>query len=927
MMWRHLQLLPMILVIGTVQAETATIERLDNSLSIIVYEPEPEVGKEASIEAYRKLLDSLPDPKLRRQVMRRIADQQLALFREHLKYRHDRSDYHLDKARNLYNDFLHTYPGDPDGDDILYNLAHAYDDAGRDDDTLATLQRLIDTYPGSPYRDEAQFRRGEIFFELREFPQAAIVYEAISRQKPPSPFQVEANYKLGWTLFSMGDYEPALDALFMVLDDKLAPGGRFVKGESLRALASEDQALVQDTMRAINMSFSYLEETQAIKAYLGQRRQRPYDDLIYEALAQRYLAKQRYTDAAGAYAGFVELNPDHPEAPYYQIKVYETYENAGFRSLAWTAKQDFIDRYGFNSPFWLSHDIREYPAISISLKKNLMELAQHYHANAQASGDPADFAAVASMYRNYLSLFPEDPESPRLNFLLAELLNEGGRTREAIEEYERAAYGYRKHEQAAEAGYAALTLRDALLRKVPASRQTAAHQERIAIALKFTTHFPEHPQTAAVLVRTAEDLFADGDYDRALALAERALQRTPPAGDHLRLSSWTIQGHIYFDLEQYADAARAYEAALLLTGDRDARRPALEERLAASFYKQAEAARARGDTEQMIAYFLRVPSVSRQSDITATALYDAGAALISLQAWERAIQTLERFRADFPGHHWQADVSRKLAHAYRQSGHSIKAADEYLEIGMRSSDILLKKEALRQAAELYEKEGEITQATTAYKHYVEAFPFPLDQAQQVRMRLVALSEQEGYSHQQRYWMNKIIEADEMAGAASTPYSHELAANAALKLAQPIHQVYRGIRLVTPLEKSLRTKKRAMESALEAYGRAIDYNIAEVTTAATYHIGEIYHDLSRSLLDSQRPPGLSRDEREQYDILLEEEAYPFEEEAIKLHESNVDNIRQGIYDNWVKASIERLAELLPARYDKSEKRVNFVKTIN
>ena len=927
MNWRLLSFLPLVLLMGAAQAETATIERLDNSLSIIVYEPEPEVDKEVSIEAYRDLLDSAPDPALRRQVMRRIADQQLALSREYLKYQRDKSNLHLDKAQTLYDDFLRTYPEDPDGDDILYNLAHAYDDAGRDDDTLATLQRLIDTYPDSPYRDEARFRRGEIFFELREFPQAAEVYESITRQQPRSPFHVEAYYKLGWALFSMGDYEPALDALFMVLDDKLAPGGRFVKGESLRALASDDQALVQDTMRAINMSFGYLEETNAIKAYLNMRRQRPYDDLIYEALAQRYLAKQRYTDAAGAYAGFVELNPDHPEAPYYQIKVYETYENAGFRSLAWKAKQDFIDRYGFNSPFWLSHDIQNYPVIGISLRKNLMELAQHYHAQAQASGNPEDFASVASMYRNYLSLFPEDPESPRLNFLLAELLNETGRHQEAIVEYERTAYGYRKHELAAEAGYAALTLRDARLSEAPPSRQAAARQQRIEDALKFTAHFPNHPQTAAVLVRTAEDLFADGDYDRALTLAERALQRTPPPADHLRLSSWTIQGHIYFDREQYDAAARAYEVALLLIDDGDALRPALEERLAAAFYKQAEVARARGDTEQMIAYFLRVPDVSQQSDITATALHDAGAALISLQDWDRAIATLERFQAEFPGHRWQADVSRKLAYAYLQGGHPVKAADAYLEIGMRSNDTLLKKETLWQAAELYEKAGEITQATTAYQHYVEAFPFPLDQAQQARMRLVALSEQEGYSHQQRYWMGKIIEADEMAGPASTPYSHEVAANAALKLAEPIHQVYKDIRLVTPLEESLRTKKRAMESALAAYGRAIDYNIAEITTAATYQIGEIYYDLSRSLLDSQRPPGLSRDEREQYDILLEEEAYPFEEEAIKLHESNVDNVRQGIYDDWVKASFERLAELLPARYNKTEKRVNFVKTIN
>ena len=189
---------------------------------------------------------------------------------------------------------------------------------------------------------------------------------------------IPANLELYGLEYSLAGYiaradsSDALDALLMVLDAKLAPGGRFVKDETLRALASEDQALVQDTMRVINMNFTYLEETHAIAAYLNNRRQRPYDDLIYDTLAQRYLAKERYTDAASTYASFVDLNPEHPEAPYYQIKVYETYKNAGFRSLAWIAKQDFVNRYGLNSPFWLNHEIKQYPAIVSRDRKSVV---------------------------------------------------------------------------------------------------------------------------------------------------------------------------------------------------------------------------------------------------------------------------------------------------------------------------------------------------------------------------------------------------------------------------------------------------------------------------------------------------------------------------------------------------------------------------
>jgi hypothetical protein len=175
-------------------------------------------------------------------------------------------------------------------------------------------------------------------------------------------------------------------------------------------------------------------------------------------------------------------------------------------------------------------------------------------------------------------------------------------------------------------------------------------------------------------------------------------------------------------------------------------------------------------------------------------------------------------------------------------------------------------------------------------------------------------------------LREIVDADRNAGAARTDFSHTLAAQASLELAEPLRDAYQRIALVAPLEKNLRAKKDAMQKAVDAYGKAGDYGIAEVTTTATFQIGKIYRDFSRALLDSDRPKGLSAEEREQYDILLEEQAFPFEEQAIKLHEINYRRIHEGMYDRWIKASLEQLGELLPVRYGKREKQVNFIETL-
>jgi hypothetical protein len=131
--------------------------------------------------------------------------------------------------------------------------------------------------------------------------------------------------------------------------------------------------------------------------------------------------------------------------------------------------------------------------------------------------------------------------------------------------------------------------------------------------------------------------------------------------------------------------------------------------------------------------------------------------------------------------------------------------------------------------------------------------------------------------------------------------------------------FNKIKLTLPLKRSLSKKKQAMKKTIDLYQQTADYGIEEFSTKAVYHIGEIYVQLSRDLMESDRPRGLNELELEQYEILLEEQAYPFEEKAIEILAVNSQLSWQGSYDLWVRKSFESLSGLLPARYNKPEKR--------
>jgi hypothetical protein len=201
--------------------------------------------------------------------------------------------------------------------------------------------------------------------------------------------------------------------------------------------------------------------------------------------------------------------------------------------------------------------------------------------------------------------------------------------------------------------------------------------------------------------------------------------------------------------------------------------------------------------------------------------------------------------------------------------------------------------------------------------FVKHFPQPLNPAMEARNKLAVIAQKSGDYTGRDYWLRDIIAADRAAGAARTDRSKALAAKATLTLAAPARDEFMRVKLVAPLKKSLAEKRKAMETALKAYTQAADYQVAEVTTAATFESAELYRQLGKDLMNSERPKGLSKEELEQYDVLLEEQAFPFEEKAIQIHEVNTARTKEGTYDEWVQKSFAALAQLNPGRYAKVE----------
>lgn len=906
---------------------TGTLKDLAGKEVDVKPEPPVDVQPSQAADEYRRFLErKAGSADLQIEAMRRLGD--LNVESDELA----RGDVdtstmtvaELREAIRLYENLLTQYPQYARADAVRYQLARAYEADKQPEKALEALTRLVTEHPNSRWASEGHFRRGELLFSRGRYNEAERAYQAVVGFGPTTPFYDQGLYKHGWALFKLARSDESVTSFLKMLDRVLAPQGTIKQRD---ALTRPERELTDDAMRAVSITLMDTDGPDSLDALLKKRGDPVYAHMLYNALGDLYLEKERYQDAALAFEAFAKRRPDDRSAPSLQVRAIEAYQKGGFGSLVLAGKQAFVERYAFGSAFWANRTVEDAPEVAEQLKSNLNDLAQYYHAQAQKNKKAEDYQAATRWYRQMLASFPNDPSAPQSRFLLGELLYESGRFGEAAQEYERAAYEYPQHAKSAQAGYAALLAYPKHEATLSGEAKAKWHKQGIESSLMFANSFPAHPETGAVLTKAAEQLFELRDFDRTIEVTQQVLAHRPPVNAQRQRVATTLLAHSLFDRGRFEESEAAYLQVQALMPATDPERPAIVERIAASIYKQAEAKQTSGDVEGAVSAFLRVVSLAPTAKVRANAEFDAATLLINAGQWNRAIPILEQFRQSHPTHSLGHEVTRKLAVAYQETGRGAQAAEEFERIAQSTQETPdVRRSALWQAAELFQKAGNVSRAANAYATYVKQYPYPLDAAMDARQHLadIALAAKDYNTRTQ--WLQDIIRADAQAGSARTDRSRYLAARATLITVEPDVVAFNSVKLVAPLPRSLKTKRAAMDKVMATYGRALDYQVAEVTTAATFGMAELYRQLGVDIMASERPKNLDDEAMEQYDVLLEEQAFPFEEKAIELHQANTRRASEGIYDDWVRKSFEVLAKLMPARYAKGEIGEDYVPTM-
>jgi TolA-binding protein len=246
----------------------------------------------------------------------------------------------FDEAIATYQRIEDTTVGGADY--ALFQVGQAQANAGRAEDAVAAYDRLLADYPESSLRAQAQYAKGALAFQRGDYGRAIANYQAVIDGYPGSPLAPKAQYGIGDALYNQGNLREATAAYRAVLDRY--PNSPFVvdalSGVQYALTAQgEDHQLDQIVQRYAeqNPDAAVLDELrfrQAEGAFQSGNLQEAitaFRDFVRTAEDESLLA------AANLYLGRAYADLGQPrEAEPFLRRVIERYPNASVRAEAET---------------------------------------------------------------------------------------------------------------------------------------------------------------------------------------------------------------------------------------------------------------------------------------------------------------------------------------------------------------------------------------------------------------------------------------------------------------------------------------------------------------------------------------------------------------------------------------------------------------
>ncbi|UCE06862.1 MAG: tetratricopeptide repeat protein [bacterium] len=818
------------------------------------------------------------------------------------------------------------YPDIPFKDKILYRLAICHLDEGNYDRVKEYFQRLIFETPQSPKISEAHFRLGEYYFNKRDFHKAIEQYKYLLENWDDPYFNMSL-YKLGWTYYNINDYANAISTYIYLISD-------ITLLETLNTeLLGKTKADVQnEAIDYIAHSMTEYGGPATAKQLLDTKEAQSYAIDIFLRMGEIYKKRNFYPEAIQTYETLLALFPLHPEAPLIQKEIIECYEHEIEEEKVIKAKDVFVKKYGPNSQ-WLSHypegKVRD-DAIALS-QEMLFSLGTYYQAKAQEKNRVREYQLAIEKYEDYMKKFRKSENTPKVNYYLAECYYAINEFDKAADEYFKVMTLYGDNEFKDAAAYNRILSYYQLLKKNPKTDSTTFYLEDFLgeggslIPIKvgcpyqvdllkacndFVRMLPQSENLLEVLMKYAETLYELSKWNLAAKVYQRAViddyKNSPYYGQAINMIA-----QCYFKLDDYQASEKWFQKLADAFPDSTQYVEKARKMISSANFKVAEKLRDDGDLTQAAVKFLTLAFNTSDLEITRASIFEAANQFEQTGELERAVKAYERMIKEQPNVTFIDELYIKTGLLHEKMENWSRASDNYLKLVRIKPDSKFAHRALLNAANCYEQLKLWNKAKLVYQQYIKDYAStdPDDYIETLyKLGEMSLNLKDKNNALKEF--AQTVQRYKELKRRNISVEEYIPAKAQFMIGEINFEKYKQVKLVPPLNVSLKKKRNLLQTVLKEYVNAGKFQVAEWTTASLYKTGLTFEDLAEAFVNSPVPPELSSEEKQDYLNGLNQQAVPFKKKALEVYKANVASAEKSdIHNEWIVQSKQRMEKLI------------------
>ncbi len=806
--------------------------------------------------------------------------------------------YNFESARRVYRQFIDTFPASPRQAEVFYNLAYSYEEEGDLDKAVSYYDELALAAPSSPFVPEMYMRLGEHNFEMELFPKAIEYYEKVLGLGE-TQFKDKALFKIGWAYYALNQLDQAKDSfarLLLLYTPKKKKELNNLYNETLRILAK----LLSETGGA-----------PVLEALLKKYQKPAFGFELSIKLGDQFQETSRYQEAIETYQKILHTFPYSPQAPFIEQSLIQCLKTERRDKEAEERQASLVDHYGKKTPWDQKNPDPELRQQVDEIIWNVLskQILAH-HKIARGKKDPAEYNSTIKLYQKLLTYFPTGEKSYETRFRFADCLYESGHFKQAAEEYERISKTTsfdRFREKSASKRIQCLEL----LRKkdiVDIDTLLASYQD-------YCQMFPKSDKTGLILFKQGEILFNSKQYINAAHLFKKIIQQHPNHPKILR--AWLLELESLFEAAKYPEleqwSRELLKQPLVLTDEQKSRTAHL---LSFALFEQAHANQKAGDYLTAAQRYEQLVAEAPQIKIAPDALFNAAICYKKVDNWSKAASCFEKIIHNYAKSKYYTDSLLAPLQYYEQSKQWDLLLINLNKLYQKDPKNSLAKETLYKLAKRFYNNSEFDRSREIYELYERNYPTDISRRLEIVYLKALMNEKEGRQEVALQGYSQFLKnyKKEKARNPSLTVDALYQARAQFQILDPLFHEYAAIQLSAPLEQMLAKKQSLLDRLVSAYMKIVKSGAGEYALASAFRIGASYENYWKSLINSEIPPGLSKEEKKVYQNLLNKQAAPYVNKASKSYQVTLKKAREkSVFNHWVLKAYSNLSLIDPTHY--------------